>query len=269
MVLGRGAEHPYGEGNFCLDTVSSFLILGVVLTLGIFIQASSGFAAGLLTIPILILGGSFGIPEAQAALLVSTIPQNIYGVWAFRIEIHGRDLAVPGVLRLLGLPIGALILFQIESFPRDAIHQGVGIGVIFATLAILLLRPRPQVSVPIGYTILAFFFSGLLQGLVGIGGPLMVFWVQAHDWGTRRSRGFLFSMYLISLLPAILTLYLVFGDRIVPPMLLTLLLVPWLLVVTWAGLQVGTWLGRERLRQVTLGLLLLLGLVAVLSPYFR
>jgi uncharacterized membrane protein YfcA len=250
-----------------LDNFTVFAILGLVLSLGIFIQASSGFAAGLLTIPLLLLSGWFGIPEAQAALLVSTVPQNLYGVWSFRREISGRDLAGPGILRLLGLPVGALILYQVEGFPRQTLQQGVGAGVIVATLAILLLRPRPRHSVPAPYTVLAFFFSGLLQGLVGMGGPLMVFWVQAHDWGTRRSRGFLFSMYLISLLPAFLTLYLVFGDRVWKPMLLTSILVPWLWLVTWGGLRVGTWLGRERLRQVTLVLLLLLGLVAVLSPF--
>lgn len=252
-----------------METIIIVAILTVVLSVGIFIQASSGFAAGLLTIPLLLLSGYFGIPEAQAALLVSTVPQNLYGVWSFREEIRGRDLVLPGVMRLLGLPLGALLLYLIEGLPRQTLHQGVGAGVIVVTLSILLLRPRPVEVVPTPWTIATFFGSGLMQGLVGMGGPLMVFWVQAHDWGTRRSRGFLFSMYLISLGPAFLILYLFFGVRVLQPLWITLLLVPWLLVVTWAGLRVGTWLGRERLRYVTLVLLLLLGLVAVLSPLLR
>ncbi|MBL8891822.1 MAG: sulfite exporter TauE/SafE family protein [Planctomycetaceae bacterium] len=248
---------------------TSFTILAVVLSIGILIQASSGFAAGLLAVPVLLLSGAFAVPEAQAAILVSTTPQNLFGVWSFRQEIHWRDLLFPAILRLTGLPIGALILYQAEALPREAIHQGVGAGVVAIAVAMLILRPTPRASVSQAYSIPAFFFSGVMQGLIGMGGPLMVFWVQAHDWSTKRSRGFLFSMYLISLVPAYLTLYLVFGNRIFPPMLTTVVLVPWLLVVTWFGLKLGTKLGRIRLRYFTLALLILLGLVAVFSPYLR
>ncbi len=247
----------------------SLTILAVVLSIGILIQASSGFAAGLLAIPVLLLSGYFSIPEAQAAILVSTTPQNFFGVWSFRKEIRPSDLVVPASLRLLGLPVGALTLFYVEAFPREIVHQVVGIGVVMTAVAMIVVRPTPQASISQVYTVPVFFLSGLLQGLVGMGGPPMVFWTQAHDWSTQRSRGFLFSMYLISLFPAFLTLYLVFGTRIVPPMLTTVVLVPWLLVVTWLGLRIGTRLGRERLRYFTLGLLILLGLVAVLSPFFK
>ncbi len=35
-----------------------------------------------------------------------------------------------------------------------------------------------------------------------MGGPAMVMWVQAHDWDTKRIRGFfLYPMYLISIIP--------------------------------------------------------------------
>lgn len=268
-MMGGEPRDGILQGFYCLFDITAFSILAVVLTVGILIQASSGFAAGLLAIPVLLLSGSFAIPEAQAAILVSTVPQNIYGVWAFRHEVRGRDLIFPAGLRLLGLPVGALILYQVESFPRDAIHQGVGASVVALAVAMIILRPKPQAAISPVYSVPAFFLSGFLQGLIGMGGPPMVFWVQAHDWSTQRSRGFLFSMYLISLLPAFLTLYLVFGTRIGPSMLMSLFLVPWLLVVTWFGLRIGTRLGRERLRYVTLVLLVLLGLVAVLSPYLK
>jgi len=103
--------------------------------------------------------------------------------------------------------------------------------------------------------------------LVGMGGPAMVLWVQAHDWGTKRVRGFLFVMYLLSILPALVILYLFFGDRVIRPGLIAAALTPLLLLVTYAGLQFGTWLGRKRLRSVTLWLLLLMGLSGLAAPW--
>lgn len=75
-------------------------------------------------------------------------------------------------------------------------------------------------------------------------------------------------MYSISLAPALTILYLVFGDRIIRPGLVAMLLIPILWAVTFAGLRFGTWLGKQRLRRVTLGLLLLMGLAGLAAPMF-
>ncbi|SRR6056297_165037 len=239
--------------------------LFLILTLGIFVQASAGFAAGLLTIPLLLWTG-YGIPEAQTALLVATIPQNASGVWAFREHIKVREVIFPGSLRLMALPLGAGLLFTMETLPKDLINQVVGGVVVLITLSIMVLQPRPRESLPVGWTWLSFLSSGFLQGLVGMGGPMMVFWVQAHDWDTKRTRGFLFSMYLISIVPALVILGLLFGHRILATAASTVVMIPWLLLVTMAGLKSGTWLGRQRLRTVTLGLLLLIGFAGLCGP---
>ena len=76
-----------------------------------------------------------------------------------------------------------------------------------------------------------------MQGVVGMGGPAMVFWVQAHDWGTRRSRGFLFAMYLSSLLPALTILGLVFGASVFKAGIISALTIPLLLYITQLGLR--------------------------------
>ncbi|MEP4680528.1 MAG: sulfite exporter TauE/SafE family protein, partial [Rhodopirellula bahusiensis] len=117
------------------------------------------------------------------------------------------------------------------------------------------------------WSYLVFPLSGFLQGLVGMGGPPMVLWVQAHDWDTRRMRGFLFSMYLISLAPGIAILVWFFGSRVIPPALIATAAIPILLMVTWVGLKVGTALGTQRLRRITMALLLLMGLAGLAAPW--
>ncbi len=240
--------------------------LAMILFLGIFVQSSAGFAAGLIIVPSLLWCG-FTIPEAQASLLVATVPQNIAGVWTLRQSIPVRRIALPGLVRIVFFPIGCFLLVALQAYPIDRVKQVVGGVVLLATLAIIWWKPIPRKSLHRGWDCIAFPISGLLQGLVGMGGPPMVFWVQSHDWTPREMRGFLFAMYLISLVPAGIVLYVFFGDVIVRPAIAATLTLPLLLLATYLGLKFGDWLGRERLRSVTLGLLLVIGISGLLSPY--
>ncbi len=239
--------------------------LALILCLGIFVQAAAGFGGGLLIVPSLLWLG-YSIPSAQCSLLVATIPQNVFGVWTLRDSIEPKQLVWPSVARIVFLPLGIWVLWAMESLPVETIRQIVGGVVLVATISIMLVRPTPQASIRPIWGILAFPASGFFQGLVGIGGPPIVFWLLAHDWDTRQMRGFLFAMFLISIIPAIGLLYIVFGDRIVRPGLIAAATTPMLLVATHFGMQVGEWLGRERLRKLTLCLLVLMGISALAAP---
>src|SRR6056297_810373 len=254
--------------HFGLMDLSSALPLVAILSTGIFVQAAAGFAAGLLIIPCMLWFG-YSIPEAQTSLLVATIPQNLWGVWSFRDCIEVRRVAWPGFARVVFLPLGLWLLHNLETVSPVTLRQIVGVFVLSATAATIGFRPIPRSSVHPGWAWLAFPLSGFLQGLVGMGGPAMVFWVQAHDWDTRRSRGFLFSMYLISIIPALTILYLFFGSRIIGPGLAAAAMIPWLVWITTLGLRLGTRLGQGRLRRITLALLFLLGLSGLASPWLQ
>ncbi len=248
-----------------METVLSVAPLALVLSLGIFVQSATGFAAGLLIVPALLWFG-YTIPAAQCSLLVATIPQNVWGVWSLRRSISFRQVIWPGLGRLVFFPAGVCVLRAMESLESETIRQIVGGVVILVTLAIVRFRPEPRPALNPLWALLAFPASGFLQGLVGMGGPPMVFWVQAHDWGTKQTRAFLFSMYLISILPALLILYAFFGERIVQAGIVAVCMIPLLLVVTYFGLSFGSKLGRERLRRVSLVLLFLMGLAGLAAP---
>ena len=252
-----------------LPELTPWLGITVVLSVGIFVQSAAGFAAGLLSIPsLLYLGHS--IPEASTALLVATIPQNIFGVYSLRRAINPRRLVLPGATRLAFFPLGLMALAFIEqTFPIIRIRQFVGGVVLTVTLLTVFYRPTPRERLSAVWAWLAFPLSGFLQGLVGMGGPPMVFWVSAHNWSTQQIRGFLFSMYLISLGPAIVMLFWFFGDRVVEPAIAAFLSIPILLLATWIGLRFGNWLGRDRLRRVTLALLMVMGVIGLASPWLQ
>ena len=250
-----------------MEFIISIIPLAIILCVGIFVQSAAGFAAGLLIVPALLWFG-YTIPAAQCSLLVATIPQNVWGVWSLRQSITFRQVIWPGLGRMVFFPAGVWVLQAMESLPLDTIRQIVGGVVLAVTLAIMLLRPHPQPKLNPIWAFIAFPISGFLQGLVGMGGPAMVFWVQAHDWGTKQTRAFLFAMYLISIAPALAVLYFVFGNRILQAGLIAAGLIPLLMVVTYFGLHFGTKLGRERLRRITLTLLFLMGLAGLAAPLF-
>lgn len=247
--------------------LATFATLAIVLSLGTFIQSASGFAAGLLIMSILVWAG-YPIPEAQIALLIATIPQNIWGVWSFRDAIETKRLFWPAVGRLGFLPVGIATLWWMDTLPPERIKQVVGGLMLAITLTIVFFQVSPRERLHPAWGFIAFPASGFLQGLVGMGGPAMVLWVQAHDWDTRRSRGFLFAMYLISLFPAMAMITYTFGRRVGPAAVMALLLMPLLLAVTNYGLRAGTWLGRKRLRRLTIALLIFVATMSLLAPMF-
>ncbi len=248
-----------------MDALISQLPFVLILCMGIFVQSAAGFAAGLLIVPSLLWCG-YSIPEAQCSLLVATIPQNVWGVWSLRDSVSIKQIAWPGAGRVLFLPMGILTLQLLDTLDIATIRQVVGGIVLAVTITIIKFRPKPQPNLHPIWGIIAFPLSGFFQGLVGMGGPAMVFWVQAHDWSSRKMRAFMFAMYLVSIAPALLILYWVFRDRIIQPGVVTALLVPLLLLVTVHGLRFGTWLGRNRLRRVSLFLLLAMGVAGLAAP---
>ena len=252
--------------DLSMETLNDSAPLIAILCLGVFVQSAAGFAAGLTIVPALLWLG-YSIPAAQCALLVASIPQNLWGVWSFRDNIGIKEVTWPAVGRLVFFPVGISVVYQLETLDRDTIRQLVGGLLIALTVLITWFRPRPRQRLHPLWAWVAFPLSGFMQGVVGMGGPAMVFWVQAHDWGTRRSRGFLFAMYLSSLAPALMILGVVFGPDAMQAGITSALAIPILLAVTQLGLRAGTKLGRKRLKRVTLALLFLFGLSGVLSPW--
>jgi len=248
--------------------VENFVLFAAIVSVGVFIQSAAAFAAGLVIIPLMAYAG-YGLPEGQTVMLVATIPQNILGLYQFRQRLDFRELAVPAALRTVAFPLGLAGLYFVDGLPLSLVKQVMG-GVILLCVALLcLMKPNKSEKIHIGWTSLAFLSSGFFAGLTGTGGPMMVLWVQAHRWSTERTRAFLFAMYLIYTGPALVILWWTFGNRIVDAITSVIVLSPFLLLFSNLGLRFGTWLGRARLRQLTMLLLCIIGLAGLLSPIFK
>ncbi len=249
-------------------SLESVTELAAVLFVASLLQGSVGFAAGVFGIPVLFWFG-WSLPAASAIIVTSTSVQNLWGFVKYRETLIVREMVLPMVLRVSFIPLGTYALYQAQSLPVDRLKQIVGGVILGITLLVALVSPKPREKLAEFWTYVVFPVSGFLQGLLGMGGPPMVLWVQAHDWSTERSRAYLFGIYLVSLPVSLYSLVQTFGTEIWQAVMITLALLPVVLVATALGLRLGSWLGRQRLRKFTLALLFCLALYNLLEPYLH
>ncbi|MCA9239764.1 MAG: sulfite exporter TauE/SafE family protein [Planctomycetales bacterium] len=245
---------------------TQWLLIFTVMTLGSLIQGAVGFASGLFSIPLLVMGG-VELQEAATINFLLTAVQNTVGAWRLREELTVRDAAVPVVTRWAGLPLGAIALAKTAALDQGLIKQIVG-GLLLVTVIVLWLwkaKHRAHISLPT--TILAFLTSGFLLGFAAIGGAPMVLYVNALDWSAAKCRAFLFLVSATGVPLMAVLLAINFGRTLLPAVVAAVMVLP----VVWVGLHVGLHLGKKLdkplFRRITFSLLTLIALTALLAPF--
>ncbi|MDX1565086.1 MAG: sulfite exporter TauE/SafE family protein [Phycisphaeraceae bacterium] len=242
------------------------VLVAMVLFVSSVIQGTVGFAAGLFGVPLLLLLARLSLPETIAVLLVAATFQNIQGTWQLRRRIEYEKTWRPILLRLVSLPMGAWVLLLAGAGSSEQVKQAVGV-VLIATVAVMAAwRVKPRRQLPAIWEYPAFTLSGFLAGFCGMGGPPMVLWVTSHRWASTRSRGFLFFVFLMGLLPQLVFHVLFFGTEMLWYYLLGLVCLPTILLGTFLGLRTGKKLPRPLLRKITLAVLVIVGISAIVSP---
>lgn len=250
---------------FSLGELARF---AVILLAAAALQSSIGFAAGLLAIPLLNMSGAT-LPEAVSMSLVASAVQTLTGAYRLRRLIAVRRFLRPVAIRTVALPIGVYTLWSIRDADPGFIKQLIGAVILVFVVVQWSANVRPQDHLHPLWEWLAFGGSGFTLGLVGMGGPPIVLWVMAHRWSSRRVRAFLFFVYLTGMVPQALLLMLAFRGEALFAGAAGLLLSPFILLGTWAGLAVGDRIPRTPLRRIAYLVLLLIGLSAVLGPLWK
>ena len=237
------------------------------LVLGSFVQATLGFGMGIVAVPLMVWSG-LDLPDAIAALLPNVAVQTSLGCWRNRDVLPWRDVLFLSLWRVLGLPGGVLLLGVVAS-QGQAISQGV-LGI--ALLGVLAFQQwRPQQSRPPGAGLTAIMgsCSGVLAGLIGMGGPLLVLWVMAQGWKPKMQRSALWLMILAAMPPQIALMLWRFGGAVQSPMLLGCSAIPLVVLTSWfAGKWADRW-SAERLRITMRLFLLVIALRLVLELFTK
>ncbi len=244
------------------QTLASIVILAGSSCL----QASVGFAAGLLGIPLLLWAGN-SLPDAQVMIITAMLPQNALALWRLRSHVKANEVAGPALIRLAFLPLGILGMAYVVANSSDLIKPLVG-GIVLAAVAAQTLHAQQWKNAGRWYWVLtAFGLSGLLQGFSGMSAPPMLLWIHGQRFAAKRARSFLFAIYLSSFLPQLVIMLLTFGPGIIRGVQISLIALPLVVLGAIIGLKVGNRLGDRWLRPVTYVLLVWMAIACLLDPW--
>jgi len=244
------------------ELAAAAAILGVASTL----QGAVGFGMGLFSIPLLVWSG-FPLPQAVAMLVGASFAQTAYGTYREREWVNWRLTLPIAAMQWLFIPLGVLSMSYLVRADGDVVKQAIGLAVIVAVTARLLIRPEPRDEVGAGWAALAGSVSGFIGGLVGMGGPPLVFFALAHRWEKDRFRAFLWSQFFLATPVIVIALCFRFGLELLELFAIGLATAPVLVVGTRVGLAITHRWNAGRLSIAVVALLYVIGLSSVLGPY--
>lgn len=244
------------------QAVATVLILAISACL----QATVGFAGGLLGVPLLLWAGN-SLPEAQVLIITAMLPQNALLLWKLREHTSLRETALPAAIRIAFLPIGIVGLAWLVEYSSTVIEPLVGAIVLGAVLIQSISGRRWETAGRWYWVVTTFGMSGLLQGLSGMSAPPMLLWVHGQRFYANQARSFLFAMYLSNFIPQLALMLWAFGPKLLTSVLLALMALPLVITGSLVGLKLGNRLGDRWLRPVTYAVLVWLALVCLLDPW--
>ena len=151
-----------------------YLITVLVSFVGALIQGVTGFGASLTIMTI--LPYFMALPQAVAISCVIPLAQMAALVWLYRRALNWRRVLVPSAFYLVGC---WLSIRHTLSFDPTALKFAFGIFLIAIGVYFLRFSDRAKVKDTIPVMVACSFISGLINGVFGIGGPLMVLYYMA------------------------------------------------------------------------------------------
>ena len=235
---------------------------GIILFGGSIVQGTIGFALGMIAVPLLVEAG-YSLSQAVALTTLAIGIQVAFGVWQLREHIPWDDVKLAALLRYLTVPLGIWLLLQIENMDANAVERLVGCGVLLGVGLRMLARGQKARDLPLSISAAAFALSGILQGLVAMGGPPLVLWMTTRSFDAHQARAFTKTLFLLNA-PLQLLLLLLLSQTMNAQVLGTaLLLTPLIFAGTTIGVRIGNRLSKARLNAIALALLTLIGLNAI------
>ncbi len=247
-----------------MDTAS--LIYAALILLGAsFVQAMIGFAFNLLAIPLLIWSG-FSLGQSIAITAIPILIQLLISAFKQRRSLVADDLALGIGVRFVTLPIGIMLLYTLDQLDPNTIKPFVGAVLLLIVLSEWFVHFVPRAHLGRGWDLLAFGMSGLMLGVIGMGGPPIVLWLMAHDWPPKRSRAFVTWLFLASAPIQIGLLYWKLDETALKGFAIGTALLPIVIVGTLLGNWIGDRFDEKRFKQIVHLFLLLTALISIVSP---
>lgn len=244
-----------------MDIIYIVGVIAIVCVASI-IQSAVGFAYALFATPLLIW---IGMPLPNAIVMVATCSflQAIFGVRHLSTSVPWKLSLIATVTRTATLIVGLLVLQIVVNLDPNIIKLVIGSILCILVIIQILIKAHSLDNVHWVWGGLAFSTSGLLAGICGMGGPPLILWSLAHNWSTEKLRGFLFSVFAVSIPVQIVFMYLTFGSNILWSVMIALLLTPAVFLGTKIGLPLANQIPKLAMRRIVHLILLVIGLSSV------
>jgi uncharacterized membrane protein YfcA len=233
----------------------------IVLGLFLFAAFLGGFASGLAGFAMGFIVSAIWLhvitPVETTALIAGYgLWTQGYGVWKLRRSIRWRALAPFLIGGAMGVPLGAMLLAQIEP---AWLRAGVGLLlVVYGAYGLTQPAFKPvQATAALDGSV--GFANGILCGLTGLPGFIITVWCQMRGWTKDVQRAVFQPVMLAAIVMTVLALAAA-GAVTTEIVTFYLLGLPAMLAGLWVGFRLYGKLDDAAFRKVVLVLLLAAGL---------
>jgi hypothetical protein len=248
--------------------ISVFLGMIIILLMAALIQSAVGFAYALFSTP-LFLWIEIPLPEAVTIIAMCSFFQACIGSSQLRASVPWRFAFSAIIIRTAATVVGIMLLKRLAI--QNASEIKLVVGSILSVLVIILLvtRVQPVDRMHWMWGGLAFSSSGLLAGICGMGGPPLALWSVAQNWSVERTRGFMFTVYAVSIPIQIFLLYFAFGADILRGIQFAFMAAPAVYIGAKIGLPIGNRMPKKILIRMVYSILIVVGLNAMAPPLLQ
>ena len=163
-------------------TSGQLLVIALASALGATVKSVTGLGYPLLAVPLIAL--AIGVEDAVVVVAVPNLAANVYLCWESR-DARGdtRDLGRLIGFGMAGAVIGTLLLVRV---PEEWLL--IGLALTIGVFILNFLR-RPELrmdrSVARRWSPVAGAAAGLMQGAVGVSGPVVATWLHGYRLPVR------------------------------------------------------------------------------------
>lgn len=248
-----------------MDYTQLIYIAIIMFSCSVF-QSSIGFGFALIALPLMLMF-DIPLPEITVTIAVCSLSQRFLSVIKLRSHINWKEILPVIAMSFIGIPIGIQLLKILAMQSNDVVRQYIGVIVACALIIMYFSKTEPKDKIHPAWAYMAGFFSGIMAGLAGIGGPPLIFWIYCHKWHNEKLRVLTMAISIPMTVVRLGLMLYTFGNPIIIASLKGFMVVPIVIAGVFIGLKIGKMISPKTLKIFAYGFLGILCAYMIFKPY--
>lgn len=168
------------------------LLIGAIILAAYFCESIFGFGGGLISIPLISL-----LMPVKTSILLILLFQLLTGVLVFKTAKHTAWKTV-GIL-IAGLLLGTLVgTYSLVVFADSLLHKILAVSILLFLIKMIFFQKLTLSPKKKFIGLLAGFFGGYFQGVIGTGGPILMMYLFSAVPDKTQLRATLIFLFFIT-----------------------------------------------------------------------